>query len=327
MEKRSPSYLQCAMFVYSLFAATTSWIIRPLLYSSNTSRTAENMTIQNNGTTSTMEININEHNFDQVTSDSGIKYAFLLIGSCLLVLGIARLVQFVIQKRIPLQRKTNNPTIRDGNTVHVTFYTKVKYVVLFLVFNFLFVSIDVTWVLFSAGYAAKYFAMSTKGATLIPFLYWGCVTGSRLVNTILIRWLCPGNMSLLAFIGMFVTAVTLVIAGEDNQTTILFCSAFTGFFIGPLSGSSISWLGSLIGPCTTASATRFCGSAIPGMSMGPLVALLCAQFGYRMYSYTILVVSGCLLFVTSVIHVIIKASLGIGICSHLPKFPNCKMRI
>ena len=269
-----------------------------------------------------MEVNFNEHYIEDKTNDSRIQYAFLMIGSCILVLGVTRLVQFVIQKIIPLQSKTNNPKICVGNAVRVTFYTKAKYVMLFLVFNVLFVSIEVIWAMFSAGYVAKYFAVSKKSAALIPFLYWGCVTGSTLMNTILSRWLSSGNLSLLASIGMFVTAVALVIAGEDNQTTILFCSAFTGFFIGPLLGTSISWLGSLIGPCTTASATRFCGSAIAGMSTGPLVAWLCAEFGYRLYSYTNLVVSGCLMLVTLLIHVIIRASVKNGICSNVTKFPT-----
>ena len=306
MGKRSPSVLQGAMFFFSLFAATTSWIIRPLLSSSNISSVPQNVTIEDNVTTSTIKINIDEDTFDQGTNDSQIQYAFVMIGSCILALSVVRLVQFVMQKRVPLQRPKTNRPISGGGDPRVTLYTKVKYVVLFLIFSFLYVTIEVIWGLFSAGYVTKYFAVSTKDAAVVPFLYWCCMTGSRLVNTIISRWLSPGTLCSLASIGIVTTAVALVIAGEDKQTTVLLCSGFNGFFMAPIAGASISWLGLLIGPCTTASATVFGGSATGGMSTGPLVAWLCAQFGYRLYSYTNLALSGCVLLVTSLIHIIIR---------------------
>ena len=325
MGKRSPVVLQGALFVLSLFAATTPWIIHPLLSSSNNLSASENATIENDATTFAMKTKIDEHILVQVTNDSRIQFAFLMIGSCTLLMSGIRLAQFVIQKRSPLQRQNSMPTIRGSDNIHVTIYTKVKYMVLFLVFKFLSVSLEVTWGWFSAGYATKYFAMSNKDATLIPFVFWCCMAGSRLANVIISMWLSPGTLSLLTSIGIVLTAVALVVAGEDNQTAILLCGGFTGLFVAPLSGLSISWLGSLIGPCTTASATSFCGSAIAGMATGPLIAWLCAEFGFRLYSYANLVLSGCLLFVTLLIHVIVSISLKNGICSHLAKFPKCKI--
>ena len=325
MGKRNPAVLQGAMFVCSLFSATTSWIIHPLLSSPSNLSASENTTRQNNVTTSAMKSNIDEHILGQVTNDSRIQYAFLMTGSCILLMSGIWLAQFAIQNRSPLQRQSSMSTIRGSDDIHVTFYTKVKYVVLFSVLKFLSIFIEVIWGWFSAGYATKYFAMSKKDATLIPFVFWCCTAGSRLANAIISMWLSPGILSLLTSIGIVITAVALVVAGEDNQTALLLCGGFTGLFVAPLSGSSISWLGSLIGPCTTASSTSFCASAIAGMTTGPLVAWLCAEFGYRLYSYANLVLSGCLLFLTLLIHVIVKVSLKNGICPHFPKFPNCKL--
>ena len=242
MGKRSPSVLQGAMLVLSLFATTAPWIVRPLLSSSNTSSAPENATIENNVTTSTLKINIVDDNLVQVTNDSRIQYAFLTIGFCILALGVVRLPEFVMQKRTPLQRPRKGLTISGSGDIPVTFYTKLKYVMLFLVFNILHITIEIIWGFFSAGYVAKYFVESTKDAAVVPFWYWCCMTGSRVPNTIISRWLSPGILSLLAPIGIVVTAIVLVIVGEDNQTAMLLCSGFTGFFVAPMVAAAISRL-------------------------------------------------------------------------------------
>ncbi|XP_070567139.1 sodium-dependent glucose transporter 1A-like [Ptychodera flava] len=166
-------------------------------------------------------------------------------------------------------------------------------IILLCAFSALAISTHLIYGMFIYTYAINMnLGFTTKTASYLTSLFWGCFAASRGMSIFEAKFLSPKTMIIIDLVGLVFTTTLLAAFGGTVPEVLWVVTCFHGIFSAPLFGCGITWAEQYIKLTGKITSFTLVGVAVASTSLPLILGKLFTVHGYDTFAYMMVAISG-----------------------------------